>query len=210
MEFKNAAAIAALLEEGTQIIDTRPLTHIADIAIANSIYIPWGENFLKTFQLLIADDVKVVLIAEESEAVKIHRTIAGSGFTGLKGITLESETEQLKKTVIITIEPDEFAIDFNHDEFYLVDARSNEAYELQHLEWAENIPMEDVEALTQELSEDMRIYIVAETAEDAVTTASLFKRNGFELVRAILGTYEDFKTLKLPMAKALKTKTNQS
>jgi len=114
MEFKNAAAIAALLEEGTQIIDTRPLTHIADIAIANSIYIPWGENFLKTFQLLIADDVKVVLIAEESEAVKIHRTIAGSGFTGLKGITLESETEQLKKTVIITIEPDEFAIDFNH------------------------------------------------------------------------------------------------
>ncbi len=91
-----------------------------------------------------------------------------------------------------------------------MDARSNEAFELEHLEWAENIPMEDVEATTQELSEDMRIYIVAGTAEDAVTTASIFKRNGFELVRAVLGNYEDFKKLKLPIVKAAKAKTNQS
>jgi|GEM_PF-6024562 hydroxyacylglutathione hydrolase len=209
MDFIKSADLVALVSDGTLIIDTRPLAQVADIAIADALYIPWGENFLKTFQLLIADDSKVLLVAEENEATNIHRTILASGFTGLKGMVSASETEALKKTVIITIEPDEFAIDFNHDEFYLVDARNNEEFEQEHLEWAENIPMEDAEALIQELSDDMRIYIVAANADDAVTTASIFKQNGFELVRAVIGNYEDFKNLKLPIVKAPKATTKQ-
>ena len=210
MNYLSAADLAAITLEGVEIIDARPLEQIEFDSIVDAISISWDENFITTFQHIVADDSKVIVIAEEGSAPAIERAIRASGFTGLKGIALGSATDTLKKTATIFIEADEFAIDFNHDEFYLIDIRSNELFEKEHLEWAENMPLEDIDQLVQEMSDEMRIYIVGDTHANVATAATIFMRNGFKFVRAVLANYETFKSLKLPMVKANKTSTTKS
>ncbi len=209
MNFLDVGSVEQLVADGVLLLDTRAASLVSDDYYEQSVCIPWGKNFNEVFQSVVADDMPVVLIAEQQHAVQIQKSILASGFSGLKGVSVESSFPGLKRSVIISIEPDEFAIDFNHDEFYLVDARKEEDFEQEHLEWAENIPLDDVDQIVQELSNDMRIYIVAENADNALTAASLFMRNGFNFVRAVAGAYSDFQQLNLPVVKAKKIANNK-
>jgi rhodanese-related sulfurtransferase len=101
--------------------------------------------------------------------------------------------------------PDEFAIDYHHDEFYLIDVRQQEEFEAEHIENSDNIPLDDLAAMSQELSENMRIYVVGSNANQAFTAASLLKINGLEFARAVSATFDELKQTSLPMIRAKKT-----
>lgn len=205
MQRLSKAEFLKLIEEGAQLVDSRSLTLSAESVFENAVCIPWGTEFLETFQNLITTELGVVILAEERNIPAIAKAIAGSGFSGFKGVVLQEELEALPQSVIITVEADEFAIDFNHDEFYLIDVRSQEEFEVEHIEHSENIPLDDLEAMSHELAENMRIYVVGNNANQTFTAVSLLKLNGIELARAVSATFDELRQAGLPMIKPKKT-----
>lgn len=205
MQRLSKAEFLKLIEDGAQLVDSRSVSLSAESVFENAVCIPWGVEFLETFQNLITTELGVVIVAEERNIPAIAKAIAGSGFSGFKGVVLQEELEAIPQSVIITVEADEFAIDFNHDEFYLIDVRSQEEFEAEHIEHAENIPLDDLEAMSHELAENMRIYVVGNNANQTFTAVSLLKLNGIELARAVSATFDELRQAGLPMIKPKKT-----
>jgi rhodanese-related sulfurtransferase len=205
MQRLSKAEFLKLIEEGAQLVDSRSVSLSAESVFENAVCIPWGVEFLETFQNLITTELGVVIVAEERNIPAIAKAIAGSGFSGFKGVVLQEELEAMPQSVIITVEADEFSIDFNHDEFYLIDVRSQEEFEAEHIEHAENIPLDDLEAMSHELAENMRIYVVGNNANQTFTAVSLLKLNGIELARAVSATFDELRQAGLPMIKPKKT-----
>jgi hydroxyacylglutathione hydrolase len=193
-----------LIDEGTLLIDTRTPELFADSYPESAINISWGPGFLTVFQTVVEDDQPVIIIADD--AIPVIREIAKTGFGGVRGYIDIATSVGLQKDLLVAIDADEFKIDYNFDEFYLVDVRSEEAFAAEHLEDSTNIALDDVEALTQDLSIDMNIYIIADNANNAMTGASIFKRNDFDIIRAVLADFNEFRELKLPIVKAKKGK----
>lgn len=193
-------------DDNTLILDARAASDATESIIANALNIPFGEYFLETFQNVVDNEQQIVVICDEKEAAKISRTLLGSGFQNLAGYVSIDVFSEEDKSIIIMIDADEFAMDFNYDEFYLIDVRKQENFEAEHIEWAENIPLDDLPLMAQELEAKMRIYVIGENAEQSFTAASILKRNGIEFVRAVAATYDEFRTIGFPMIKPKKNK----
>ena len=198
---------------GWTIVDTRKSGIFADGFIAESVSIPYDVNFVDSLQTLISPEIKIILIAEESEVALILKTIKASGVANVPGY-LDGGFEGWQKDggkfdLLISIDADEFALDYQFDEFYLIDLRDKEDYEKGHVEDAENIALVDLEPLLVEMDTAELYYLYGETVAQAVTAASLLKRNGFHRMRSVAADYETLKAAGLPMF-APKKKGNSS
>jgi len=101
--------------------------------------------------------------------------------------------------MLISIDADEFAIDYQFDEFYLVDIRDKEDFEKGHVEDAENISLIDLEPILIEMDTQDMYYLYGETAADAITAGSLLKRNGFQRIRPVAADYDAIKAAGIPL-----------
>jgi hydroxyacylglutathione hydrolase len=190
-----------LKEEGVLLVDTREIDCSAELFFIDSLSISLGADFIDTFQNLISPDRKVVLLCQETEWAVLNSLISGSGFRGLMGYVIPQELAHLPKSVIITVDANEFALDYHYDEFYLVDVRLQEDYEKEHIEFSENIPIDDLETLCQDIPENARIYVVGKNARQAFTAASLLKLNGFEFTRVVCCHFDELRQKGIPMVK---------
>ncbi len=204
MQLLTEADFSKLKTENILLLDTRPIEVAAENIFEDALNIPWGNTFLEIFQNIVSSEQPLVVICEEANAVAISKAILGSGFAAVKGYITASELQHENTSVIIVVDAQEFAIDFNYDEFYLIDVRTTEDFEAEFIDGSENIPMDDLAAMSQELSENMRIYVVGATAEQAFTATSLLKRNGVELARTVAATFDEIRETGIPIIKPKK------
>lgn len=201
-----------LHNRGHVVIDTRNPETYCDGFIKNSLSVLFNENFITAYHELAEDEQKVLFIANESEIPTIAKTLKNAGIANVSGFlnkgfeTWQASGEQID--MIISIEADEFAIDYQYDEFFLIDARTKEEYEEEHVEDSENLMLNDIEQMLVDLEESNLYYVYANTFAEALTAASLFKRNGFERVRVVAASYKELKQTKIPFKK--KKKENSS
>ncbi len=88
--------------------------------------------------------------------------------------------------LIICVDPDEFAIDYRFDEFYLIDLSEPGQFEAEHLEDAENLPFDELPTEVAELDPEMRIYLTGSNSFQKFLAASFLKRNGIPHVRVVI------------------------
>jgi hydroxyacylglutathione hydrolase len=193
----------ALALSGYAIVDTRKPEIFTDGFIDESVSIPFGDNFINSLQELISADIKVLIVADETDITDIVKSIKGSGMNNIAGYLAGGfeawASAGNKFDMMISIDPDEFAIDYQFDEFYLIDVRPKEDFEKGHIEDAENIALIDLEPLLIEMETGDSYYLYGETAADAVTAGSLLKRNGFERVRPVAADYNTIKAAGIPL-----------
>ena len=91
------------------------------------------------------------------------------------------------------------AMDYQYDEFYLVDTRSKADFAKEHVEDSENIALVDLEQIITALEEDHMYYVYGNSAKDAITAASIFKKNGIHRVRAVTADFAAIKAGKIPV-----------
>ena len=203
----------ALDLSGYAIVDARKPEIFTDGFIEDSVSIPFGDNFIDSLQELISADIKVIVVAGESDIPAIVKTVKGSGLSNIVGYLAGGFDAWLKAgnkfDMLIGIDPDEFAIDYQFDEFYLIDVRDKEDFEKGHVEDAENIALIDLEPLLIEMETKDIYYLYGNTAAEAMTAASLLKRNGFERVRPVAADYAAIKATGIPLF-APKKKGNSS
>jgi hydroxyacylglutathione hydrolase len=191
-----------LLSQGYVIVDTRKPEVFCDGFIAGSVSIPFDENFLDTLQELTDGDIQILLVTEESETAETLRTIKSSGVSNVAGYLNGGfgawQNDGGKFDLLILIEADEFVMDYKYDEFYLLDIRSKEEFKKEHVEDSENIPLIDLEPLLVEMDADESYYVYGNTPTEAITAASLFKKNDFHRIRPIASDYESIRQSGVP------------
>ncbi len=208
MELFDVAAVRANLEEGYMVMDARPSEFFLEGFLAGAVSIPFGEEFIERFQELVSDEQKIVLVAEEKDIPAIARLLKLSGSDNTIGYFSGNynswQEAGLPTDLLIGIEADEFAMDYQFDEFFLIDIRSAEEYTVEHAEDAENIELYDLEQILTDLDVSQLYYFYGNSANDAVMAGSIFKSNGFHRVRAVTADLETIKSTGIPWFTAKK------
>lgn len=203
MQLITADVIRKASEGDYTLIDTRPLSETENGFIPGSVLLPHTENFQETLRLLLTHFTNPVFIAETTMAKTIQAIIAESDTEektyllqgGYKAWTDASYPMDL----IITIEADEFAIDYKHDDFLLVDARTPQEFEQTHVEGAEQVSVLQAEIAAADWDSNDSYYVYGNTAAEALTVASLLRRAGFVQVRVVADTFENIVNSGVPL-----------
>lgn len=203
MNLLELSAFESAWDTGAIIVDTRKSLDFIEGFIEDSISVPFNETFLETFNNLVEPEDHILVIADEAEALEVDKTLRKSGFFNIKGYLQGGFTawKEASKPIdlLITVDAEEFAIDYNFDEFYLVDVRDAEVFEEEHVEYAENLGLIDLNQLLPELETDQRYYVYGSTIEEAVSAGSMFKKYGLINVRAVAVPYAEIKTTNIPL-----------
>ena len=99
----------------------------------------------------------------------------------------------------IAIDLQEFLLDYKYDEFFLIDVRAANDFAKGSIEHAQSIPAEDLMQTIFDLDSNKPYYIFGSNFEEALFATSIFKQNGFNLVRVVSCSYDE-------IAKQLKKK----
>ena len=212
MDLLSIDDVKKLMADGAVVIDTRPSAFFVQGYIPGSLHIPASGQFKELASLLLEPEIKVLLLAEAGKETAIARELIKTGFVSLAG-TIDGGYEAWIAAggaidLIIDITAEEFEIDFNFDEFYLIDLREDEPYAEEHFEHAENIPLEDIEELISDLSVDGTYYLYGASFEEAAVAGSIFRRNGFHKLRVVNEGYAALKETRIPVEKKKKPKAD--
>ncbi|MBS1624375.1 MAG: rhodanese-like domain-containing protein [Bacteroidetes bacterium] len=188
---------ASLIDEGAIVIDTRPSAIFMSGFVPGSLSIPLSDRLSTYAELTLDPEYTVIIIAESGQEEQACRSFIKTGVVSVAGYIDGGYEAWLAAggmvDVIIDIDAEEFAIDYKFDEFYLIDTRSDEQYEAEHVEYAESIPLSDIEENTSALNTSDNYYIYGATTEDAAFAASLFRRADFQKIRVISAGYDELK-----------------
>jgi len=202
----------SLVADGAWVIDSRPSAIFVSGLVPQSVHIPNTDNFLEYAELILEPEIKLVLLTEPGQETSIYRNLLKTGFANLTGILNGGYDAWVKtegtKDLIIDITPEEFELDFNFDEFYLIDLRTEDQYEEGHFEYAENLPLSEIEEAIPDLNPDLTYYLYGNSFEDAAFAGALFKRGGFHKLRIVNDGYEALKNTKIPVIKKKKSKAD--
>ena len=197
MKQLEVSEFTALSLEGCVIVDVRKSEEFVNGFLKESISIPFDENFVNTFQEIVESNLNALIVADENDIAAVSATVKNAGISNiqghLKGGFDISKMPAKAIDMLITIDAEEFVIDYRFDEFYLVDVRTAEEFEKEHIEHAENITLNDLEQLLIDLDTAKSYYIYGDSSIQAITAGSLFKQNGFDLVKVVVETFENIK-----------------
>ena len=207
MNLSDAKSFTEALKTGTLTIDTRPGNDFADRFLKGALLVPFGPDFLSQLQTVINDE-PFQLMTEQDQTAVIQRLLAGTGHLKATAFYAANwdELEQVNAPydMLITIDAEEFAIDYQFDEFFLIDVRSQEEFDAAHVEDAENIQLADLTQMLTEMDETASYYVYGSTADEAITAASLFKQNGYQRVRVVSAPFAQIAETKVPLLKKSK------
>jgi len=199
------------IKKGGLVIDLRPADVFIDGFIPGAIFLPFGDKFMATIDALSeAEDAILFVAADDAQQEDLEQKLAALPTDSIKGFVKGgfdawvANGEEID--LIIGIEADEFAMDYQYDEFVLIDLRTKDVYEQERIEDSENVQPEELLSYLLELDEEQQYYVYGNNAEEALNAASLFKRTGFQRIRPVLADYETIKNLGFPLTKAKKQK----
>lgn len=192
-----------LIAQGHLVVDTRKSEVFCESYIKGSVSIPFDENFIDAYDELTEPDQKILLVTEEAENAAIAKAIKAAGIENTEGFLAGGfdawKNAHNKFDMLITIDEEEFKIDYQFDEFFLIDVRSKEEFAKDHAEDAENIALNDLEQILIEFEAGDSYYVYANTVTEAVTAGSVFKKIGFNRIRVVAADYETIKKSGIPL-----------
>lgn len=189
-------------EENAILLDTREIVEFAEGFIPESIHFSFEKDH-GWIQKLKDEQPMVVFIDWSKKLKDVDKSIEHH-FKGqwqhYKTYPLELwQQEGNQQDMIITIEPDELAMDIPHDDQLLaVDIRSQEEFDAEHLKNAYSLPAEEladpgVIALVPEMA---NLYLYCNTGADSLYAASIFKNQGLHNVRVVLANWTEIRSQK--------------
>lgn len=181
------------------ILDCRTPEEFDHAFIASSVYA--GSQLSKIIRLVgIKPEANLYIVAgsvsegiiEGLHKLGFENAMLIETFDGVDDLTGSSLLD-----LMITIEPDELAMDLPFEEHArLIDLREEEIYSKGHVDGAEHIPLEELSDVgtIAEFEEDENLYLYGD-AEMASFIGSLMKRQGVHNFKKVIGTFADIKSI---------------
>jgi len=194
------------------LLDTRPAALFMEGFIPDSIFIGLDGRYAEWGGSLLPFDKTLLIIAEpgrEKESVVRLTRVGFSKFAGYLEGGFEAWKAAGESTdMVISIEPDELAMDMPHDDKLIVlDVRREAEFADGHVKGAVNIPLQTLTdpGSMANIDEEQNLYVHCASGYRSVVAASLFKRQGIHNLYNVLGGWN-----KIKLEKKIKTEKESS
>ncbi|PUZ28229.1 MBL fold metallo-hydrolase [Chitinophaga parva] len=193
-EFKERVANGAL------ILDTRHADTFADGFVPGSISIGLEGRFAEFVGSLLPFEREIVLVTEPGKEEETLVRMARVGFDKVSGYldgsyaAWQAAGEPID--LIISVEPDELAMDLPHDEhLMIVDVRKPAEYADGHIKNALNLPLNDMTdpGSMADLDEHFNLYVHCQGGYRSIIACSMLKREGIHNLRNVVGGFKAMK-----------------
>lgn len=192
-----------LADKGAWILDTRPATVFTEAFVPNAISIGLDGRFAEWAGSLLPFHHPLVLVTEAGKEKESIVRLARVGIDNVQGY-LDGGLEAWRAAgeeidMIIDIEADELAMDIPHDpRLEIIDVRKATEFEGGHVKGAINLPLDTLTDIANiaSVDDENNLYIHCAGGYRSVIAASLFKRQGYNNLRNVLGGFAKMKTTK--------------
>jgi hydroxyacylglutathione hydrolase len=193
----------ATVANGAWILDTRPATTFTAAFVPDSISIGLDGRFAEWAGSLLPFEQPLVLVTEAGKEKESIVRLARVGIDNVQGY-LEGGVDAWRDAgetvdMIIDIEADELAMDIPHDpKLEVIDVRKVTEFSAGHVKGAVNLPLDTLTDIANiaSVDDDSNLYIHCAGGYRSVIAASLFKRQGYDNIRNVLGGYAKMKLIK--------------
>ena len=211
----SVADIKTHLQNGSILVDTRPVGQFTQGFIPESIFIGLEGRFAEWAGSLLPFDKNIVLVTEPGKETEAVTRLARVGFSRIAGYA-DGGVEAWRKAgeemdMIIDVEADELAMDSPFDEnLVVVDVRRPAEYADGHVKNAVNIPLNDLvdPVNMSNLEENQNIYVHCAGGYRSVVASSLLKRQGIHNIRNVVGGWNTIREEKKIQTEKEKTVLN--
>ncbi|WP_439882302.1 MBL fold metallo-hydrolase [Pontibacter sp. MBLB2868] len=187
---------AAVNETGALVLDTRKPEEFAKGFIPNAINIGIDGNFAPWVGALIPDIAQPILfVAEEGREEEVVTRLARVGYDHaigyLKGGFTSWKDSGKEVDTISSITADEFAAVYGQDkDIKVVDVRKPGEFQAEHVETAENAPLDFLNDYLAALPKNENMYLHCAGGYRSMIAASILKARGFEKVVNVEGGFK--------------------
>ena len=183
------------------VLDTRDKDAFAQAHIPGAIFIGIDDNFAPWVGALIPDlQQPIVFLADEGREEEVVTRLSRVGYDNTLGY-LKGGIESWKKAgretdYIKEISAEDFAKVYDEN-FHLLDVRKESEYDSQHIEGAENFPLDFINKNMNKLDRNTPYYLYCQGGYRSMITASILKARGFEKLVNIKGGFNALKQTQL-------------
>lgn len=205
----SVADFKSKLKTDITLLDTRHGDVFVNGFVPGSIFIGLEGRFAEWAGSILSFNKAILLVTEPGKEEETVIRLARVGFSNFAGY-LDGGFEAWQNAgelidLIISVEPDEFAMDLPHDtKLQAVDVRKENEFAEGHVKSAINIPLSDLTdtAMIAGLDDDQNLYIYCGGGYRSVIASSLIKKQGIHNLRNIAGGWGRIKEEKnIPTAK---------
>lgn len=191
------------MAEGLMILDTRHADEFAEGFVPGSLSIGLEGRFAEWAGSLLPFDQDILLVTAPGKEEETVVRLARVGFDRVAGY-LEGGYEAWvaageKRDLIITVEPDELAMDIPHDlNLVIVDVRKPSEYAEGHIKGAFNLTLSDMTdpGNLGDFDDNHNLYVHCQGGYRSIIACSLMKREGIHNLRNVQGGYNNMKNTK--------------
>lgn len=181
--------------EGALVLDTRSEDQFVKAHIPNSIFIGVDGNFAPWVGAMIPDlEQPIVFIAEEGREEEVVTRLSRVGYDntlgflkgGLKAwIDADKETDSLKQ---VSVEEAEALL--NKGNIKVLDVRKQGEFEAEHIEGAQNMPLDYINENFREINPDHEYYVHCAGGYRSVIFQSILKARGYHRLIDMAGGFK--------------------
>ncbi|MBX7109951.1 MAG: MBL fold metallo-hydrolase [Chitinophagales bacterium] len=191
------------MEKGTLVIDTRHESVFEKGFVPGSVFIGLNGRFAEWVGTLVNIDEPVLLVTEPGKEKEAIIRMSRVGYDNVIGF-LEGGFDNWKNKgnacdMVISIDAEEFNLDYKHDSINVVDVRKESEYENGHVEGAVNVVLQQFDEQLSKLADKEDLYIHCQAGYRSMIAASLLKRNGIHSLKNILGGWQAIAKTDIPV-----------
>lgn len=200
----NEAFEAAANETGAIILDTRDPGVFGLSFIPNSINIGIDGNFAPWVGTLIPDiEQPILIVSDRGREEEVVTRLARVGYDaaigylkdGFEGwVAAGREVDKVKN-----ISPQTFAEIYRRDKPLVVDVRKFSEYEAEHVDSAENLPLDFINDYMERFKHDEVTYLHCAGGYRSMIAASILKARGFDNMVNVLGGFNEICATDIPI-----------
>ncbi|WP_420319038.1 MBL fold metallo-hydrolase [Ekhidna sp.] len=189
--------------EGALVLDTRHQEKFIKGHIPNSIFIGIDGSFAPWVGALIPDlQQPIIFLADEGREEEVVTRLSRVGYDNtlgyLKGGMQAWIAENKETQTLESISAAEFESRYNSGEIHVMDVRKPSEFEAEHIEDAENIPLDYISEQMDQIDIDKKYHIHCAGGYRSVIASSILKSRGYHNLVDVAGGYKDIKETSIP------------
>ncbi len=184
-----------------EILDTRIPDLFERGFIPRSINVGLNGSFEQKIKTVFPNTSTPLLVVSDKNELSLNQ-LNELGYTNLVFLENGFKTyaqAQLPIDVIISVSTEEFELDLNFNNEFVVDVRKPEKYNSGHVLEAINIPYTELPTQIHTLPKDKVIYLYCSSGYSSMIASSLLRKNGFLLIKNVYGGIEQISKTKIPI-----------
>jgi hydroxyacylglutathione hydrolase len=190
-------AFKQMIKQDAVILDTRLPEIFVESFVPGAINIALDGRFAEWVGILVPYQKPVILVTDIGKEEEAIIRMARVGFDNVVGYLKEGMQSWLeageKRDMIITVDPDELAMDIPFDQnLVVIDVRKPAEYEDSHIKGAINIPLSAMTdpIVFSDLEENYNLYIHCQSGYRSTIACSILKREGIHNLRNVAGGFD--------------------